>query len=254
MNATSLTGGIQPATLQRALSRAYFENGLAARLLLSSPPRRVKRWTEAEITPAMEQAIEAVFDRLFNLEPIEEPDGDLEPGIICLSPAAKTAWIQFYNEHADEQVELSGDLSAAWSKLEGYAIRLAMIVHLVRWATGEVDNADELDKQSMNTGVVLTRWFARETRRVYDILNEDDENRNRRELVERIERVEGSITCRELQRSSRAYPTSERAENALENLVTEGQGRWVTCSPSDAGGRPTRRFVLVDSADADKTS
>ena len=37
--AVSVTGGIQPATLQRALGRAYFENGLAARLLLACPPR-----------------------------------------------------------------------------------------------------------------------------------------------------------------------------------------------------------------------
>jgi len=252
--AVSVTGSIQPATLQRALGRAYFENGLAARMLLANPPRRVKRWTEAEIDPSIEQAIAAVFDQLFDLEPAEGPDGDPEPGIVRLSPSAKAAWIRFYNEHADEQVELSGDLSAAWSKLEGYAARLALVIHLVRWASGEVSNADALDEQSIAAGVALSRWFGRETERIYSILNEYEEDRDRRELVERIMRKGGKITVRDLQRGSRAHSTSEAAEAALEDLVQSGFGLWEHVPASDKGGRPTRLFALVDSADVDKTS
>lgn len=252
--AVSVTGGIQPATLQRALGRAYFENGLAARLLLASPPRRVKRWSETEIEAALEQAVSAVFDNLFDIEPIDGPDGDPEPGIVRLSSPAKAAWIQFYNEHADEQVELSGDLSAAWSKLEGYAARLALVVHLVRWASGEIDDPDELDEQSLTSGVTLSRWFGRETCRVYDMLAEEEDDRARRELIERIERRGGTITVRDLQRSSRAHAGSEIAEAALEDLVSAGWGRWDTCPPGSAGGRPSRHFRLADSADVDKTS
>ena len=252
--AVSVTGGIQPATLQRALGRAYFENGLAARLLLASPPRRVKRWSETEIDASLEQAVAGVLDNLFDIEPVDGPDGDLEPGIIRLSSPAKSTWIQFYNDHADEQVELSGDLSAAWSKLEGYAARLALVVHLVRWASGEIGDPDELDEQSLADGVTLSRWFGRETCRIYDMLGEDENDRSRRELVERIERRGGSITVRDLQRSSRAHASSEIAEVALQALVSAGLGRWDTCPPGSVGGRPTRRFCLADSADVDKTS
>jgi len=246
--AVSVAGGIQPATLQRALGRAYFENGLAARLLLANPPRRAKRWTEAEVDPATEQAITTVFDRLFDLEPVEGPDGDPEPGIVRLSPSAKAAWVKFYNEHAEEQVDLSGDLSAAWSKLEGYAARLALIVHLVRWAWGDITDPEEVDERSIITGIDLSRWFGQETRRVYDILNESEEDRNRRELIERIMRKSGRLTARDLQRCSRAYPTSEAAEAALDDLVEAGFGRWEQLPAGEKGGRPTRRFRLADSA------
>ncbi len=251
--AVSVTGGIQPVTLQRSLGRAYFENGLAARLLLAHPPRRAKRWTEAEVDPATEQAIATVFDRLFDLEPVEGPDGDPEPGIIHLSSPAKSAWVQFYNEHADEQVELSGDLSAAWSKLEGYAARLALIVHLVRWAWDESVDHDEVDAQSIAAGIALSRWFGQETQRVYDIFNESEEDRDRRELIERIRRKGGKLTARDLQRCSRAYPTSDAAEAALDSLVEAGFGRWEQVPAHGKGGRPTRRFRLADSADVDKT-
>lgn len=50
--AVSITGGIQPVTLREALGRRHFDNGLAARLLLAMPPRRVKRWSEAQVSPA----------------------------------------------------------------------------------------------------------------------------------------------------------------------------------------------------------
>ena len=252
--AVSVTGSIQPTTLQQALGRAYFENGLAARLLLANPPRRVKRWTESEMASDMEQAIAGVFEKLFDLEPIEGSDGEPEPGILHLSPEAKAVWIQFYNEHADEQVELSGDLSAAWSKLEGYAARLALIVHLVKWAVGDVEDSDVVDRQSIASGVEISRWFGQETRRVYDILHEDINGRQQRELIERIQRNGGTLSVRQLQRSCRVYSKSQAAEAALNTLVESGLGQWKTIPSGENGGRPTRQFTLADSADVDKTS
>ena len=254
--AMSIIGGIQPGTLQRALGREYFENGLAARLLLACPPRRVKQWTESEIDPATEDAIAMMFDRLYSLEPVLGHDDEPEPGIVRLSPAAKAAWVSFYNEHAQEHDGLTGDLSAAWSKLEGYAARLALVVHLVRWAAGDstLADCDVVDETSVTAGVALSRWFGQETRRVYAILSETDADRQRRELVELVQRKGGSITTRVLMRSrNRVYPTSDAAEQALNGLVQAGVGRWEDADPTAQGGRPTRRFVLADSDDGDKT-
>ena len=71
--------------------------------------------------------------------------------------------MRFYNEHAREQVELSGDLAAAWSKLEGYAARFALLVHLVRAESGDTTLADAstVDEPSITAGVILSRWFGR---------------------------------------------------------------------------------------------
>ncbi len=253
--AVSVTGAIQPTTLQRALGRAYFENGLAARLLLACPPRRVKQWAEAEIDPATERTVATVFDRLYSLAPIMRQDGEPEPGIVRLSSEAKRAWIDFYNKHAQEHADLTGDLSAAWSKLEGYAARLALVAHLVRWAAGDTTlvNPDVVDETSIAAGVTLSRWFGQETRRVYTILGETDVDRQRRGLMELVQRHGGNITVRDLMRSSRAYPTSEIAEQALNDLVRAGVGSWEDSGPTRQGGRPTRRFVLAGTVDVDET-
>lgn len=253
--AVSVTGGIQPGTLQRALGVEHRENGLAARLLLACPTRQPKRWTEGEISRDLENQIEAVFEGLYSLEPGVDRDGEAQPLDLPLTPAAKDAWIAFYNEHAKEQAELTGDLAATWSKLEGYAARLALIVHLVRWASSDptLEDPDVIDDRSIKAGVELSTWFGHEARRVYSILGENPEQREQRRLIELIQSCKGRVTVRQVQRSSRKYANAKDAERALEALVEAGVGIWEDPRPGPAGGRPVRRFVLTQCADADKT-
>ena len=63
----SVTGGIQPAILHRALGVEHRESGLAARLLLTWPPHKPKQWTEADIDPGKEAELEQLFTRLYDL-------------------------------------------------------------------------------------------------------------------------------------------------------------------------------------------
>jgi len=244
--AVSIAGGIQPETLRRALGIEHRENGLAARLLLSCPPRRPKRWTEADIDPQAEAAIGDVFSRLFDLQPDTNEDGDPRARIVTLTPAGKAVWIDFYNTHAAEHADLAGELSAVWSKLEGYAARLALLVHFIRWAGDDPAFVDSeaVDEASVAAGVELSRWFGHEARRLYAILAESDSERTRRRLVELIGRKGGTVTARELQQSSRLYRTAADAEAALAELVTAGFGRWEDRDPTAKGGRPTQVFRL----------
>jgi hypothetical protein len=244
--AVSVCGGIQPGTLARALGNEHRENGLAARLLLACPPRRPKRWTEADISPDLERSIAAVFERLYGLQPATDDDGDAQPVIVPLSADGKAAWVDFYNAHGQEQADLAGDLSAAWSKLEGYAARLALVVHFVRWAAGDstLTSADEVDADSIAAGVKLSRWFGNEARRAYAILSESDEERDGRRLAELIQRKGGTVTVRELQQTSRLFRTASEAGSALDALAEAGGGRWEQQGPGARGGRPTRIFRL----------
>ncbi|MFQ5734471.1 MAG: DUF3987 domain-containing protein, partial [Planctomycetaceae bacterium] len=132
-----VTGGIQPAILHRALGREHRESGLAARLLLCCPPRRPKRWSDTNIPSETESAIEQMLNRLYDLPASEGVDGKPEAVTVGLTPDAKKRFPQFVNAHGEEQVELTGDLAAAWSKLEEYAARLALVVHFIRWAADD---------------------------------------------------------------------------------------------------------------------
>ena len=165
---------------------------------------------------------------------------------MALADDGKAAWVTFYNEHATEQAELSGDLSAAWSKLEGYAARLALVVHLTRRAAGDATLRDpaRVDEASIAAGVVLARWFGDEARRVYAILGESDEGRESRRLVELIQRKGGNVSGRELVQASRKFPKVADAEAALSALVEAGEGSWETPEQRGRGQPKARRFVL----------
>jgi hypothetical protein len=253
----SIAGGIQPGVLARALGQEHFESGMAARLLFAMPPRRVKQWTESDLDAETEVAVEAVFNKLLELSPEADGDGVDEPRVLPLSEDAKADLVQFYNEHAQEQATLSGDLAAAWSKLEAYPARFALVIHLVRVAAGDPTLRDpvRVDACSMNAGITLARWFCNEAKRVYAILSEGDREREARQLVEWIERNGGSVTARDLTHGVRAYRgNSEAAERVLSELVESGIGHWETeiCGPK--GGRPTRRFRLLSAVTVTETT
>lgn len=241
----SVTGGIQPAILHRALGSEHRESGLAARLLLACPPRIPKRWTEADIAPEAEAELARLVARLYKLAPTLDDENRPQAVVVGLTPEAKVAWTDYYNHHADEQTDLSGDLSAAWSKLEEYAARLALVVHFTRWAAGDpsLQNMGVVDVASMHAGITMAEWFKAEARRVYALLSESDADRDRRRLVEWIDRKGGTVTARDVQQGNRQYGTATAAEAALDELVKANLGTWKP-SPRGRRGQPTRYFVL----------
>lgn len=242
----SVCGGIQPGILHRALGNEHRESGLAARLLMTCPPRKAKRWTDADIDPDTEAKYAQIADRLFELQTAVNEEGEPCPIVVTLTPDAKEIWVQYFNSHAKEQVDLTGDLAAAWSKLEEYAARLALVIHCTRWAANDptLSSADMVDATSMAAGIQLAEWFKHETLRVYGLMNESEENRELRRLVEWIDRKEGEVTIRDVQQGCRWLKESGKAEEALERLRQAELGEWIDVSPTDRGGRPTHVFKL----------
>jgi len=241
--AVSIIGGIQPGILARYIGQEHRDNGLLARLLLAMPPRRPKYWTEEDIDPADQAVVTDTFNRLYGLEPASGPGRQPCPAIVGLSHQGKRAWISFYNEHNQEQADLTGDLAAAWSKLEGYAARFALVHHLIRGALGD-DMGSGIDAASVRAGATLSRWFAHEARRVYAMLAQDDSGRERQRLIELIERKGKSVSIRQWQRT-RSHQSAQKAQAELALLVDAGLGRWEEVAPGPKGGRSSKRFVLA---------
>jgi hypothetical protein len=246
----SIVGGIQPAILKRALGVEHWESGLAARLLVTCPPRKPKVWTEADIDPETEATLFRLISRLYALQPAAAEDGRLVPEYVVMSADAKRLWVDFYNTHGQEQADLTGDLSAAWSKLEAYAARLALVLHFARWAAEDASlKPDEVDADSMRRAVTLAKWFKNETLRVYALLGEGDDARAQSQLVEWIQRKGGVVSVRDLQRGPRRYAHGDAAERALHDLVQAGLAKLVPSPASAKGGAPTVRYAPCGVAD-----
>jgi len=247
--AVSLCGGIQPKVLQQTLGRENFENGLAARILMAKPPKMPKQWNEHDTDPETASQVEAVFAELLRMQMVMKDDGGFVPKVLGLMPEAKDAWIDFYNEHGQQQSELDGDLAAAFSKLEGYAARLALVIHCVRAADGDTTlvSDDYIDAESIERAVRIVRWFCDETRRIYAMFGESDEQAEQRKLLEIVRSQGGRITVRQLMQASRSYRgDANMVRFALEELQLLGWGRLQKV---DTGGRPSEIFVLDEADD-----
>ena len=242
----SVAGGIQPGILGRALSSEHRESGLAARILMAMPPRKVKQWTEEEITPELKAEVAELVSALQNLQCEEDEQGRPKAIVSKLTPDAQEVWKNYYNRHAEEQAELTGDLAAAWSKLEEYAARLALVIHHVRSAAGDRTPPDAklVDVESVEAGIALTQWFKGEARRVYAMFSESEQDRNRRSLLEWIERKGGVTSVRAIQQGHRRFATAAEAEAALNELEELNHGYWRAVPSGPQGGRPSKEFQL----------
>src|SRR5207253_2832771 len=98
--------------------------------------------------------------------------------------------------------------------------------------------------------ITLADWFGQEGRRIYGVLGESDEERDRRQLVELIAQHGGSVTPRDLMRSSRRYAQADDANVALDELARAGIGQWRTVPPPRSGGHASRELVLLPTVDA----
>ena len=247
MGAVSIAGLIQPRILQEVLSSSDLENGIAARFLFVRPPCNIKQWTDNEEQPELVAAVEAVFSRLYELEHVITPEKKLAPRYVTLSPEALEAYKTFYNWHNQQAAEFVGPLRSALAKLEELPIRLALILHLVRWASGEPVNPDIIAFETMDDAIRLTEWHIRETHRFYDWLHGFSLESRDVVLLEWIARKGGETTVRELVRGVRQFRgRPDDAEAALQRLVELGFGAWKNLPASQKGGRPTRVFRLLD--------
>ncbi|MEQ9455618.1 MAG: YfjI family protein [Phycisphaeraceae bacterium] len=255
----SVTGGIQPAILRKRLDSTARENGLAARMLFAMPPQTPFSWSYCDISPStLKAAQDAVtrlrdeMDFLYTRDPEAPWKLNFEALMVKPNEDALSLYVTFVNQHGQESIAHTGHVGAAWEKYRGLAARLALVIHLTRWACGEVQDQNRkiVDSVSMEHALKLTKWFMHEMLRVYAMLDGGDEHLEALELSGLIKSSGGTITPHALSRQRRKlYPSSKSARNALDDLVQRGWGVWKSSTPQ-RGGRPSTYFVLTETPTA----
>lgn len=246
--AVSVCGTIQPGIIERVLAGEHTESGFAARLLMAQPPERPKHWSRRPVSPAAVAGYQSMLERLLKLRHADSDDG-AKPVELPMSTEADAHWAPWYCENDQRRRRAESDAeAAALAKIEAYAARFALIFELV----GNPD-ACAVNLDAMRRGTALADWFAGEALRIYGTLSESDEARGLRRLLTWISLQDGAVTVRDLMRHLRAYPTADHADAALNGLVQAGLGIWEAAGGGPAGGRPTRRFRLLNGGDADET-
>jgi hypothetical protein len=247
--ALSIFGTCQPTVFLKVIGAHgkgsnQVENGLASRFILAAPARMRKRWRAPR--PVKSSGYWKMADGLLGIDLPKNAQGMFEPAVIALLPEAEARFGAFVNEHGDHTFSIENPaLRYHYSKLEAIAGRLALILYLCEWASGGAVRPQGVEDRHVLAGIALARWYGREAQRVYGGY-ESEEEREMRELVEKIRDRGGVVSPRDMRGMSRKYRDADAAETALKALESHGLGAFIWDNAGPQGGRPSKLFRLQE--------
>jgi hypothetical protein len=177
----AIIGTIQPDWLEvfhEAGGRGHRprNDGFRDRFALVAPkglPAVGETWRA--VSKDAEEKWTTVVVKLFALE-MQEWEEQLHPRQLWLTGDGKQVWEIFTNTIAAEYnaSEFPGHLKGIWMKLKGMCGRIALVLHLLRWACKEVGDKDmDVDGESMNRAVAVVEYLKAHTKRVAGIMGSD---------------------------------------------------------------------------------
>jgi hypothetical protein len=258
----SVVGGLTPDKLptlrgdgprQRAVQDGHLD-----RVLLSYPPEpavAAENWLE--VSEGSSKQLHEVLDKLRSLRMLPVQEGGRvkawRPFLVKLTGSGREAWQRFTEAHANERnaEDFPSHLAGPWSKLRGYAARMALIVHYLRWAGGEVDDADsEVGGESMDRAAQLIAYFKSHARKVYAILDADQRIADARHVLDWLASHPELTTFsrRDIHqglRRNRRFENPDNLDGPLDLLEQHGYLRTLPAEPRQgAGRRKGDRFEL----------
>jgi hypothetical protein len=234
--------GLQPDMLGELADSQGRSDGFIDRVLFVFPPAPPGAdWTDSTVTPTSKQAWETALSRLRMLAMEELEDGVLGYRVVNFSPAAREAWIAWWDAHAAEirGPDLSVQLIGPWGKLKAYAARLALVLHYL-WQVQGDGHENNLEEASVERAVRLLNYFKGQSRLVYSRLPQTPEDNRLYEVVDWIRRNGRRCRARDLVRARKASPTP-KAKKLLAELQDRGYGRLEY--HEGANGRQVQWFI-----------
>lgn len=230
------------------------DDGWFDRILFSYPAEpRAEGESWIEVSQDAIDAWESAFLKLRSLEMMDVIKNDKPAGkrpfVLKLSFEARKVWEQFTKAHADEMNsdDFPVHLRGPWSKLRGYTGRLALIIHCLRLACGEVRNhREDVDEESMARAVKLVDYFKSHATKVYHEIGADSRVKKAIRLVDRLKDSGAkAVTRREAYRAMRGQCNSvEDIDPILELVEKHGFIRPVDAERPGAGRKPSQLFEI----------
>lgn len=154
------------------------EDGFLDRLLWSFPDPVPPRWTDAGVDPTPREAVEALFERLYELQPLQRLEGEPEPRVVRFDEAARALWRAWFDEHTREAQDEAFPpyLRGAWAKMPAQLARLTLILHACADST-----EDTVREETVAAAADLVDYFRAHARRAYQRIR-----RERRSLALRV--------------------------------------------------------------------
>ena len=168
----TVVGGMTPDMLSVLPEGRGRDDGFLARLLFAYPDRVSRSYSEEGIPDTVADSWNSLALALWR-RPMRDLDGKTAPHLVMMNPEARREWAAWCRAHYAEQEadDFPDRLEGPWGKLEAYAARLALILHLMHLAadpTGPAgDVPPELPRRVIADATRLVAYFKAHARRVH---------------------------------------------------------------------------------------
>ena len=251
--AVSICGGIQPGMLLKILTenKHFFDSGFMARILFAMPPDQSQRWTYDVVSDKTKKQYRNLIKGILSWR--SSTDGNSlnpeEPDIITLSESAELQFADLCDANGEEREQMESDTQKAFfPKLTGYAARIALVFHLVKWWDNETVDYDTVDGETMESAIQLSHWFKREALRINEAMRgEAPQVDLEAAAIIRVIRRKGKLTAADIARYVRTYHVKGGSEKAKIKMVAMVQNGQLVADDREANnGAMVKEFSLSD--------
>jgi hypothetical protein len=253
---TSITGGVQPNSLYSILQKnpQFYYSGFLARFLLSMPPDVPRYFSDDPIPDDVSSAYSRLIDTLLTWRTDEGATPD-NPYPVQLTPEAKEMFADFHNSLADDRNSLpAGVMKSILSKMSGYVLRIALVLHITEVAGNSTDehfpdNIPAITAETMGKAIILTEWYRREGQRILQRVQPHASVTVDREVTAILKHVQnqgGETTARLVSQYVSAFSGRGGSERAAAKLEQMGKDGLLTAHDRKAtNGRPVKVYSLI---------
>jgi hypothetical protein len=221
----SIVGGIQPALLVKVFGGDRLYDGFTPRFFFSDPELMTHRSSDATISEESLQRVQACFEALYKICPVDPYAIIPVPQLVRLAPDARALFVEWENRLGSEIDRLNADdpFRATLSKLIAYLARIALIMHVSEYVSGEHDHFEEMTEGTMTAAVRIAEYFLAHARRVWHRLAESADDSRMRQILNWITRKRRPVTARDVLRGRvAALKTAKETVEILTQMVDCG--------------------------------
>ena len=167
----SVAGTIQTGVLNE-LADNRTENGFLDRLLFVIPDNLKKEyWSVTELNPEIVENWETIISNLLDISINQDENNNPQPEILRFTPQAKELLFEWQKESTDQSNEPENEaLSGINAKIEMYAVRLALILQLTRYACNG-GNKQAIEIEAVQGALKLIEYFNKTAIKVRSIVS-----------------------------------------------------------------------------------
>ena len=171
----SVAGTIQNGVLSELAKDSRTQNGFIDRILFAIPDNIKKEyWTETELSLKIIQKWQEIISKLLDLSLQYDDAFNPIPEIILFSTEAKEILYNWQRDNANQcNDEENEAIKGIYSKLEIYAVRLALILEMLQWACDE-GKRDSVGVKATKGALRLIEYFRKSAVKVNAIISSNN--------------------------------------------------------------------------------